>query len=467
MENTPDRTDASRAYEMESAQITPEECEQNAAHSCPQWRPGWNLAAVTIRAFTERAEKAEQELVDERKGRRDDRLKWDVWLEEQRQELAALQDGSHPLQVQLREADCRAAKAEDAVEALRDEANARAEKAEADRDAYETIAVSEREARDDWRCRAEKAEQALAALRAETAGPCAICAVYRQQMQAAQAVLAGGDTAKERELRATVTRLMAETSDLREIERCKRSIEAAGHEWEHRSTNLSGALIYPMTLRWDGGNTARGYSPDNVETWQLMEAKAWSHAAAPYRERIEAAGYRLELRFGDPLYKPVRIVTPDLFSGEDFGEPGGSPTLALLEAVTAWAEAHPAKPEPEQAFTSVLVRRKDLGGDCYERTEWVASPDGTVLFDGDLYAQSDYELHVEAEQPRVKAEPDAAPEPERCDCGHEHQGCVGCARRNSAFPRGLCTDCSSIAISGQCYYMPAETRPYCGKQSHD
>jgi hypothetical protein len=96
MENTPDRTDASRAYEMESAQITPEECEQNAAHSCPQWRSGWNLAAVTIRAFTERAQKAEQE-------------------------LAALQNGSHPLQVQLREADCRAAKAEEELAALRAE----------------------------------------------------------------------------------------------------------------------------------------------------------------------------------------------------------------------------------------------------------------------------------------------------------------------------------------------------------
>jgi hypothetical protein len=65
------------------------------------------------------------------------------------------------------------------------------------------------------RAERDSALGALEALRAETAGPCAICAVYRRQMQAAQAVLEGGDTAKELELRATVERLLDETADLR------------------------------------------------------------------------------------------------------------------------------------------------------------------------------------------------------------------------------------------------------------
>jgi hypothetical protein len=158
MENTPDRTDASRAYEMESAQITPEECEQNAAHSCPQWRPGWNLAAATIRSLqakleasnkgglelmrqrdeaAQRAAAAEEQLAASENVdallRLVARYELDMLLlreqaddaneraQKAEQELAALQNGSHPLQVQLREADCRAAKAEEELAAMRAE----------------------------------------------------------------------------------------------------------------------------------------------------------------------------------------------------------------------------------------------------------------------------------------------------------------------------------------------------------
>ena len=86
--------------------------------------------------------------------------------------------------------------------------------------------------------------------------------------------------------------LQAETADLIEVERCRKSINAAG---------------------WD---------------------------VAPFRKRIEDAGFRLDLHFGGALYPViVTAATPGICGEQGLGEPGGYPTLELLETAAQWSEA--------------------------------------------------------------------------------------------------------------------------------
>jgi len=133
--------------------------------------------------------------------------------------------------------------------------------------------------------------------------------------------------------------LRVETADLREIERCKASIDAAGAT----CTEINGCP---------------------VADWQSAERAAWEHAAAPFRARIEAAGYELQLRYAKQDFCPVTVYKFATHRHAT-GHHGDSPTFGALDEAAAWAEAHPANVDPGEP-----------GGDCTVETTW---KDGAVV----------------------------------------------------------------------------------------
>ena len=151
--------------------------------------------------------------------------------------------------------------------------------------------------------------------------------------------------------------LQAETADLIEMRRCQESIIATGWGWERHSRpypneGFESHIVagpeagWPIHLSTDVHTAcnSRTYS-----TWQSAERAAWNHAAAPYRDRIEETGFRLDLHFGGALYPIIvtavgRKGSPMTRCGEQgFGEPGGYPTLELLETAAQWSEARAEK----------------------------------------------------------------------------------------------------------------------------
>ena len=149
--------------------------------------------------------------------------------------------------------------------------------------------------------------------------------------------------------------LREETAALREIRRCQESIRAAG--------------CREVACSWE--------DMQDVSKWQSAERAGWAHAAAPYRERIEAAGYELKLWYGIKNSRPVCVHDLESAGAQRLGERGGYPTLALLEEAAQWAEAQPAS-EPQETEINVVtgVDPGALGGDCTAETTW---QDGAVV----------------------------------------------------------------------------------------
>lgn len=247
---------------------------------------------------------------------------------------------------------------------------------------------------------------------------------------------------------AELEALRVETADLREIERCRKSILASGLCIDMAETPLGMFRVFePSTdngplharVHWE-----HQWTP---ECWQSAERAAWEHAATPYRKRIEADGYTLELRFDDRAWLPVKIVHPN--GGKTaFGDTGGYPTLTALEEAAAWAEAHSANSSE--------------------------TPNGSPLF------RTDYGTQVTIDGVPIKArsvdltftrEPEAT-ENEPCTCGYEHDGCEGCGyeeREEHQWPCNECT-CTETGSSRtrKCRYDPAvRLCCKCGKPRKD
>ena len=195
--------------------------------------------------------------------------------------------------------------------------------------------------------------------------------------------------------------LRAETAALREIERCKASINASGATY----TEITGCT---------------------VPRWQSAERAAWEHAADPFRARIEAAGFELKLRFAEGGNNPIEIVRCASIDDNLWevsyhaGDLGGSPTLDALKEAAAWAEAHPANVDPGAP-----------GGDCTVETTW---QDGAVV--------------------NVQCEPAPAPAPAPCSCGHVHSGCAECAYARTRYYQEPCRRCATVDPKRACLWTP-------------
>ncbi len=196
-----------------------------------------------------------------------------------------------------------------------------------------------------------------------------------------------GDFARRAEkAEADLAALRAETADLHEIERCKRSIITSGCRIVF---NPDGRWLV-LTGSYGGKKLAQTVAP-SVTDWQFAERAAWEHAAEPYRKRIEAAWHELQLRYGKPDFCPVTVYEGAAHRYAT-GYHGGYPTLDALEQAAKWAEEHPAD----------------------------------------------------------------APEPDRCDCGHEHQGCVGCAYKDNPFAQEPCRRCHVAYPQHDCKWEPTD-----------
>jgi hypothetical protein len=253
-----------------------------------------------------------------------------------------------------------------------------------------------------------------------------VASVYRRAartiraLQEAEAARAfadiGLDKWRERALAAEQDReaLRAEISDLLEIERCKRSIEAAEMQWtqhEPREKHHPIAIhrIHECLFREEFGEWGAAAT---VADWQSAERAAWEHAADPFRERIEAAGFELKLRFAEGGNNPIEIVRCASIDDNLWevsyhaGDLGGSPTFDALEKAAAWAEAYPANaPKPD-----------------------------------DQKPASDDRLWKQRRAP--------------CSCGHVHSGCAGCAYALTRFCQEPCRGCATMDPKRQCLWTP-------------
>ena len=238
--------------------------------------------------------------------------------------------------------------------------------------------------------------------------------LLRQQLSAADDMLTeAAEVHAELRKRAekaedALAALRAETADLLEVERCKASIEAAGHGW---GNTFRGDLhVYD---RHDDLAFIEEFDK-RCATWPEAERAAWEHAAAPYRARVEAVGWTLTIRddhqYPDCDSRPIMLTWSRGSSSEIefFGDPGSSPTLEALEAAAAWAEAHPANPPAA----------------------------------------------LDSSEQKV------------CSCGHVHDGCEGCADELTSYAQDPCRKCRNLHTPEECRYTPApqETCPYCGKR---
>lgn len=240
--------------------------------------------------------------------------------------------------------------------------------------------------------RAEKAEAALNALRAEMPD-CDECEIHLREHL----------TTERDEWKADFLKLREETVPLLEIARCQQSVWAAGVKF---ATYVDGSFGIRDQYADEFFATFHEWT---VQAWQAAERAAWEHFAKPYRERVEAAGYRLRLHFGESGVCPVRVTESD--GSCHYEQPmkrGGYPTREAIEEETAWAEAHPANPPAA----------------------------------------------LDSSEQKV------------CSCGHVHDGCEGCADELTSYAQDPCRKCRNLHTPEECRYTPApqETCPYCGKR---
>jgi hypothetical protein len=143
-------------------------------------------------------------------------------------------------------------------------------------------------------------------------------------------------------------------ADAQKVAACKRAIEGVGWAWCERSPD---AAIKPVSV-WPSAGVDIGRScgqrsaPATAADWREAAKHAVETAAAPYRERIEKAGFRILLRHGvDGLYAVLVQSTLTWC----FGEVGGYATTEDLEAAAAWAEGEAAR-DAEHAADAAHVQ---------------------------------------------------------------------------------------------------------------
>jgi hypothetical protein len=200
-----------------------------------------------------------------------------------------------------------------------------------------------------------------------------IAGCLQQERDAARAELAALRATDNRraeiviEVKAAHDKLLAETADLREIERCKRSIEAAGCDW---CDNASGEIFVFDCIGDEDDLNMR------CATWPEAERAAWEHYSADARAEIEAVGYHLLLQFGEPCDAPVVAQLAPHTGPVQYitGDLGSYPTRGDISAAVEWARKHPANSSEIPNGCTCGHEHDGCKGCRHIKLAWDASP---------------------------------------------------------------------------------------------
>lgn len=133
-----------------------------------------------------------------------------------------------------------------------------------------------------------------------------------------------------------------------QVAAAKAAIEAWGCAWREQTERPTLEAWPPMRARAVSVDRPRGHIA-NADDWRQLAKKLIGMEAAPYRERVEGAGYTLQLHLAHPAGDvPVQVWHYDEAAMAsrrmaNFGEPGGCPTPDDCEAAAQWAEAQAAE----------------------------------------------------------------------------------------------------------------------------